>query len=76
MIKTDRVRALKQLDREIVLAFADHGMRESKAAAALHYHPGSVTYHLDKVREVTGLDPRNFYDLIKLVKAIRRGTSA
>lgn len=28
----------------------------------------TVTYHLDKVKRQTGLDPRRFYDLIELVK--------
>ena len=27
-----------------------------------------MTYHLDKVKRQTGLDPQRFYDLVELVK--------
>jgi sugar diacid utilization regulator len=33
---------------------------------ATHYHLNTIKHHLAKVKEDTGLDPKNFFDLQKL----------
>jgi sugar diacid utilization regulator len=52
----------------IVLAMAESDMRYSKAAVILHFHKNTIDYHITKIRENTGLDPKCFYDLCKLVE--------
>jgi DNA-binding PucR family transcriptional regulator len=48
-------------------------MNVSKTARKLYIHRNTVMFHFDKVKEKTGLDPRNFYDLIALVKMAKKG---
>ena len=43
---------------EAVLAFADNGLSLAGAARALHLHPNSLAYRLDRWRERSGWDPR------------------
>ena len=52
----------------MMLAMANHSMNISEVSRQLFMHRNTVTYHLDKVKRQTGLDPRRFYDLIELVK--------
>lgn len=55
-------------DAHIVVAMANHNMNATDVARAIFVHRNTVLYHLDKVKRQTGLDPRRFYDLVKLVK--------
>ena len=55
-------------DAHIVVAMANHNMNVTNVARAIFMHRNTVTYHLDKVKQQTGLDPRRFYDLVELVK--------
>lgn len=55
-------------DAHIVVAMANHNMNVTDVARAIFTHRNTVLYHLDKVKRQTGLDPRRFYDLVKLVK--------
>ena len=59
---------MSELHKEIILTYISCYMNISKTAKALHLHRNTVTYHLYKIREVTGLDPFNFHDLVKLMK--------
>lgn len=59
---------LNEKDYEFILALADCGMKWKVAAKALDMHRSSATYRLEKIYNITGLDPRNFYDLRKLVE--------
>ena len=63
---------LSPLDKEIILALAANNMNESAASRALFMHRNTVVYHLNKVKTISGLDPMNFYDLIKLVEIITK----
>lgn len=58
---------LADLDRKIVKEFAKNDMKIRRTADALHFHSNSIDYHLRKVESVTGLNPKNFYDLNKLL---------
>lgn len=60
-------KTLSQTNAEAILAFADGNMRPSEAARIMHVTPFNISYHLDKVKSITGLDPRKFYELAKLM---------
>lgn len=55
-------------DAHIVVAMANHNMNVTDVAHAIFTHRNTVLYHLNKVKQQTGLDPRRFYDLVELVK--------
>jgi purine catabolism regulator len=44
---------------ESVLCFARHGFRRNEAAAALHVHPNTVRYRLERAGDLAGLDLRD-----------------
>ncbi len=61
---------MKQLKAEhwnTIRAMAESDMRPSKAALVLGVHPHTVYFRMDRILEITGLDPRSFRDLCKLV---------
>ena len=62
--------SLTEKQKHIIKAFADNDMNVSETARNLFCHRNSVTYHLEKIYEDTGLDPRNFYDLVTLLSMI------
>lgn len=55
-------------DAHIVIAMANHNMNATDVARAIFAHRNTVLYHLNKVKQQTGLDPRRFYDLVELVR--------
>lgn len=59
---------MTERDIEIIKAYAAHNMNVSATAKDLYMHHNTVIYHLGKIRAETGLDPRQFYDLVELVK--------
>ncbi|GGM72443.1 hypothetical protein GCM10012275_48770 [Longimycelium tulufanense] len=68
----DAVRAAK-LDphlAEAVRAFAEHGLSVAAAARALHLHPNSVSYRLERWRDRTGWDPRSGDGLVASLTAL------
>lgn len=61
------------LDTDLVATlrvFAANDLNVSKTAPALNVHPNTVRYRLDRVRSVTGRDPRRFLDLVDLLAAV------
>ena len=64
---------LSKIDIECVMAYAKGNMRMTNASEILFMHRNSISYHLDKVKNKTGLDPRNFFDLAKLMECIKKG---
>ena len=59
---------LTETQARMVLGLADNEMKVYKTSIALHYSRSTVDYHLRQIRKLTGLDPRNFYDLYHLVQ--------
>lgn len=55
-------------DAHIVIVMANHNMNATDVARAIFAHRNTVLYHLNKVKQQTGLDPRRFYDLVELVR--------
>ena len=48
-------------------AFAGNNMVVKDTADSMMVTRGTVTYHLKKIKQITGLDPFDFYDLYKIV---------
>jgi carbohydrate diacid regulator len=60
---------MTELDWEIIHQYADHDMSVAATARAMYMHKNTVLYHLEKIHEVTGMNPRKFHDLVKLLNA-------
>ena len=65
---------LNEKDYELILALANHGMKCEPAAKAIGMQRSSAYGRVDKIYHITGLDPRNFYDLQKLVEIANQPT--
>lgn len=59
---------LTVIQLKIIRAYAKNNMRVTEAARDLKYHRNSIMYHFERIHEKTGLDPKNFYDLVKLLR--------
>lgn len=57
--------------RAIILALADCRMRVNAAAKMLYIDHTSVLYHIKIIKNITGKDARNFYDLVELVRMVK-----
>ena len=57
-----------ELDIKTLVEFANNNMDLSKTARKLFLSRTAAAYHLEKIKNKTGLDPLNFYDLVQLLK--------
>ena len=57
-------------EKEVLKAMADANLNVTEAAILLWIARGSVIYHIQKIKRKTGLNARNFYDMVKLLKYI------
>ena len=64
---------ITESDLKIILAYADCNMNAAQTAKVTYYRKESIYDHLDKIYLLTGLNPRKFYDLVKLVKKVKEG---
>jgi hypothetical protein len=55
---------------EAVTAFAGNGLSAAASARALHLHPNTQTYRLDRWHQLTGWDPRTLDGLLRSVVSI------
>lgn len=62
---------MNETDAKIVLALAQCSMNIREVAVKLNYHRNTVVYHVEKIRKITGLNPRNFFDLGELLTIAR-----
>jgi sugar diacid utilization regulator len=53
--------------RATLHAYADASMNLTRAADALHVHPNTLRYRLDRIRERSGRDPHDFNQLVDLI---------
>lgn len=60
---------MTELDWEVIHQYADNNMSVSATAKAIHMHENTVRYHLEKTWNETGMNPRRFHDLVKLLNA-------
>lgn len=63
---------LSEKRRAVALAYAEAGMNVQAAARALGVSPDTVRYHLDAIKRRTGLDPKNFWDLARMLGLQRK----
>ncbi len=56
----------------VVVAYAAAGMQLAGAGRRVCMHPQSVRYNLNKVKELTGKDPRIFCQLNELLRELRK----
>ena len=52
---------------EFLKELAKNNLNVSETARKMHYHRNSIVYHVEKIKEETGLNPVKFYDMIKLL---------
>ena len=62
---------LTERQKTTISAIAACDMNISKTAEILYYNRNTVVYHCDNILKKTGLDPRKFYDLVKLMEIVR-----
>ena len=67
MAKSDG-NALDERDYKIIQMMAEKNLNVSMTAEALYMHRNTVVYHIEKIKRITGLDARLFFDLHKLLK--------
>lgn len=59
---------MNETDKEILIAFAKFNMNVCETARVLVYHRNNIDYHLQRIKEKTGLNPKCFFDLVKLLQ--------
>ncbi|MCK6258890.1 helix-turn-helix domain-containing protein [Fictibacillus sp. KIGAM418] len=69
LIKRVLHRSLRPLI-ETLQVFFEHHLNMQKTADHLHIHRNTLIYRLNKIKEETGYDPRNFKDALTLQMAI------
>ena len=67
---------MKKNQAKVVLAFADSDMNISGTGRKLFLCRSTILWYLDAIKRDTGLDPRRFYELIKLVDIAKRVLAA
>lgn len=55
-----------ETDAKVIIEFANNNMNKTKTSEACFLCYTSIEYHLEMVHRKTGLNPRNFHDLVKL----------
>ena len=58
---------LSRREREVVAAMAVCDLRQAEVARRLDTEPCAIQYNISRICTKTGLDPRKFYDLQKLL---------
>ena len=61
---------LSDMEKDLIIAFAKYDMRPYRVAKNFYVCKATITYHVKKIKEKTGLDMRKFYDLCKLLEII------
>ena len=58
---------MTELQAKIILAYARHDMKVMRVAKEIYVTDSVVHYYFQKIKQETGLDPKKFYDLCRLV---------
>ena len=61
---------LTNIERQVIRTVADCDLNVTQASRVFHYHRNTLVYHMEKIKRKTGLDPRRFWDMIKLLEVI------
>lgn len=57
---------------EIIMALANNGLVIERAKTALYSSSSAIRYHIQEIRENTGKDPLDFWDLIVLAARAKK----
>lgn len=68
-----RVIELSDKQKTVVVAMADCDMNEAEVGRIMHYRRNTIDYHCEQIFAKTGLNPKKFYDLVKLVELVKEG---
>lgn len=61
---------MEDRDKKLLKAYAAHNMNVRETGGAVYLHYNSICYRFRLIQRETGLNPRNFYDLEKLLAMI------
>lgn len=61
---------LTEVDKDILIAYAKNNMCTSETARNSYWCRNTIVYHLERVKSKTGLNPCNFFQLVKLLQNI------
>lgn len=61
---------LTRIQQELIALFAKCDMNMSETSRCGHIHRNTISYHFDKVKKNTGIDPRRFLGLVELLNDI------
>lgn len=61
---------MEDRDKKLLKAYAAHNMNVRETGGAVYLHYNSIRYRFQLIQRETGLNPRNFYDLEKLLAMI------
>ena len=63
---------MTRLQAETILALAANGLNITRASKAMYKHRNTVCFHVEQIKQSTGKDPQDFYDMIPLVEEAKR----
>lgn len=63
---------MTQLQAEIIVALAENQLSVTEAAKKLFMHRTTLNYHIRKIRNDTGKNPLDFYDMCNLFLVAQR----
>ena len=63
---------MNQAQAKIVLMYAEANMNLSEVARNTFYHRNTLEFYMGRIYDITGLDPKNFYDLVILVDRAKK----
>ena len=61
---------MEDRDKKLLKTYAENSMSMKKTGDAVYLHYNSIRYRFRLIQRETGLNPRNFYDLEKLLAMI------
>lgn len=61
---------MEDRDKNLLKAYAENDMNMIKTSNVVYLHYNSIRYRFQLIQRETGLNPRNFYDLEKLLSMI------
>lgn len=70
-VRKDGASVLSENRCDIIIALADYNMNVSEVSKKLYMHRNTVAYNIQRIQEITGKNPLNFYDLCDLVQIVK-----
>ena len=61
---------LNDFQKKFILTMADCSMNQTEVGRELFIVPSTASFHCRQIKNLTGKDPRKFWDLLELLKMI------